>query len=324
MNLVRTTLIALGVVWLAAVRSDGQTPSTPANAALRYWMAFAVLRDPPADQATANLLERVAEGSAPWDEAQLGKILDANREAIEIMARASMLTSCDWGIEYDLGPNAPIPHLAKARVLGRLAVLGGIRLAATGQSSQAVDAWLVGVRFSQHVAQGGSLISLLSAQRVLIPTLRALTGAVSRGTLDAVQRKKIETAIRALPETAFDWGAALRREEASLNITLGRLSAARDPAVYFAAVTQLPAPPRDFVPPTAADIAAFHAVITRMVDALRLLPNQERQILAEIGNGRKARHPFFQRTLPSPEMLNSARFEIRARRQTLLDALARP
>lgn len=48
------------------------------NAALRYWMAFAVLQDAPADAATADLLQRVADGSVPWDEGRLGPILDAN------------------------------------------------------------------------------------------------------------------------------------------------------------------------------------------------------------------------------------------------------
>src|SRR6266853_674197 len=119
---------------LLVSRADAQAPAT--NAALRYWMAFAVMHDPPADQATAQLLDRVAAGTAPWDEAKLGKLLDDNREALQIMQRATRLASCDWGLEYELGPTTPIAHLAKARVLGRLNAIAGARLAARGQLAQ--------------------------------------------------------------------------------------------------------------------------------------------------------------------------------------------
>ena len=64
------------------------------NAAVRYWTAFALLQDPPANEGATTLLLRVAEGAAPWDEAQLGPILDANAQALAIMERASTLRSC--------------------------------------------------------------------------------------------------------------------------------------------------------------------------------------------------------------------------------------
>src|SRR5690349_730663 len=128
---------AIVATCLFASTVHAQQPAT--NAALRYWMAFAVMQDPPADTATTDLLSRVANGSAQWDEGRLGPILDANSEALNIMGRASSLRSCDWGVEFELGPVAPIPHLAKARVLGRLNVLSGHRLAAWGPTSDAVD-----------------------------------------------------------------------------------------------------------------------------------------------------------------------------------------
>jgi hypothetical protein len=191
-------------------RADAQAPTT--NAALRYWMAFAVMHDPPADQATAQLLDRVAAGSAPWDEAKFGRLLDDNREALEMMQRASKLPSCDWGLEFELGSNTPIAHLAKARALGRLNGIAGTRLASRGQWAQAVDLWLAGVRFSQHVAHDGTLIALLSARLSLSPSLKSLAGAASRPSVDAALRRRIADAVRAIPEAGFDWADAMRRE----------------------------------------------------------------------------------------------------------------
>src|SRR5436309_264936 len=174
----RPIIVAVITACLLVVRADAQQPT--GNAALRYWMAFALLQDPPADTATTDLLQRVADASVPWDEGRLGAILDANAGALEIMRRGSTLRSCDWGVEYDLGPGTPIAHLAKARVLGRLNVLSGMRLATHSQLAEAIDIWLAGVRFSQHLAQGGTLISLLSANSILTPNLNALAANSAR------------------------------------------------------------------------------------------------------------------------------------------------
>jgi hypothetical protein len=209
-----TRLIAtVGAVCVLAAAPHAQQQQT-LNAAVRYWTAFALLQDSPANESATTLLLRVAEGSAPWNETQLGPIIDANSQAIAIMERASTLRSCDWGIEYELGPNAPIPHLARARVLGRLSVVSGMRLAARGQTSEAVDRWLAAIRFSQHLAQGGTLISLFSAQSILVPTLRALASETSR--LSADSRAKVAAVVGMLPETAFNWADAMRREESAL------------------------------------------------------------------------------------------------------------
>jgi hypothetical protein len=191
------TAFAIAAFALAS-RAEAQVPAGSTNAALRYWMAFALMQDPPADQATAELLDRVAAGTSPWDEAKLGKILDDNRRALEIMRRATALPLCDWGLEYELGPNTPIAHLAKAR------------LAARGQLAQAVDAWLAGVRFSQHVAHDGTLISLLSARLSLSPSLKSLARVASQ--LDAPHRQQIAAVVRAIPDAGFDWADAMRRE----------------------------------------------------------------------------------------------------------------
>ena len=203
------TLCAVAVCMIVS-RSSAQPAPNPPNAALRYWMAFAVLRDPPADQATAELLDRVASGASPWDEAKLGKILDDNREAFEIMWRASKLPFCDWGLEYELAQRTPIAHLAKGRVLARLNGVAAARLESSGQLARAVDVWIAGIRFSQHLASGGTLISLLSARLALSPALKSLARAAPR--LDAAQRKQIQTAVRAIPDAGLDWADAMKRE----------------------------------------------------------------------------------------------------------------
>jgi len=283
------TAVVLATCVLAVPVNAQQTTD---NAALRYWMAFAVLQDPPADATTTELLLRVTDGAAPWDEGRLGAILDANSEALAIMGRASTLRSCDWGIEYELGPNTPIAHLPKARVLGRLNVLSGIRLAARGQTPDAVDRWLAGVRFSQHLAHGGTLISLFSAQSILLPGLRALVNEVSR--LNPESRARIDAVVRALPETGFDWADAMQREEAAL-----------------AAGVRMNAVPGLRI----QDLGALRTALPQITDALRLPPDRGRTALASVNLGSL---PF-----PSPLKVNEQREVVRAARQRVLDTLAR-
>ena len=96
-----------------------QKASRPAdNAALRYWMAFAQMNDSPISGEDAALMDAIVNGNAPWDEQKFGPLVEQNKEAIETMIRGTRLPFCDWGIEYDLGPDAPIAYLPKARALG--------------------------------------------------------------------------------------------------------------------------------------------------------------------------------------------------------------
>ena len=101
----RVVIVAAVAACLLVLPAGAQPPT--GNAALRYWMAFALLQDPPADAATTDLVQRVADGKAPWDESRLGPILDANGDALEIMRRGSTVRACDWGIEYRPGHERP-------------------------------------------------------------------------------------------------------------------------------------------------------------------------------------------------------------------------
>jgi hypothetical protein len=56
-------------------RAEVRSPLETRNAALRYWMAFAEMKDPPADKSLQDLLERTSVGQAAWDEAFMAQLL---------------------------------------------------------------------------------------------------------------------------------------------------------------------------------------------------------------------------------------------------------
>jgi hypothetical protein len=285
------------------------------------------LQDPPSDQATADLLQKTAAGEAAWDEAKLGPILNKNEDAIRGMQRATKLPECDWGLEYDLGPRASIGYAPRARVLARLNTLYGMRLAAKGNTQEAVDAWLAGVRFSEHLTQGGSLVFFLIAKMGLLSNFRALTQAAEGGALTPTERTEVEEVVRALPKTGFDWSAALEYEAYGLDVALKQLKESANPAEYYQKLTGnatrekfAVGRPLLFVGPTAADTAAFRKAVAAAQRALQLKPEEVQERLKALQESIAAL-PFYREFTPSLVKINESRVEVEAAREYLLQAL---
>jgi hypothetical protein len=316
--------------WIAAVLlifcatpacAQFKRPVPTRNAALRYWLAFADLQDPPADKAVTDLLEKTAAGEAPWDEAKLGPILDQNDAAILGMQRASKLPECDWGIDYEAGPTASIAYVPRARVLARLNTLYGIRLASKGDTQKAVDTWLAGIRFSQHLAQGGSLIFALVAKTALLSNFQALTQAAQNGKLSEEQRREVAALVRALPETGFDWGQAMWFEQDSLDLAEKRVAEAANPSAFYQELTGERAP-EGFAVPKPSEVAAFHKAMGAAEAELRASPKPAAEKLKELQDSVRSLHPFYVALTPSFTHVNGARIQIADARETLLHALA--
>jgi hypothetical protein len=319
----KTNLILIVLIFGCAAPAWAQfkRPVPTRNAALRYWLAFADLQDPPADKATSDLLEKTAAGDAAWDEAKLGAILDKNNAAIQGMQRATKLPECDWGVEYEAGPAASIAYVPRARVLARLNTLYGMRLAAKGETQEAVDTWLAGIRFSQHLAQGGSLIFSLVAKTALLSSFHALTQASQSGSLTEAQRKEIVAAVRALPGSGFDWAQALWYEQDALDLAVKRVAEAADPSAYYQELTGERAP-ENFTVPKTSEVAAFHKTIGAAEAELRAPPAQAQDKLSALQESVKSLHPLYQALTPSFTRVNDSRIQIQDTRDKLLQALS--
>lgn len=300
----------------AEVKSSVETH----NAALRYWMAFAEMQDPPADKTTQALLEKTAFGQVSWDEARLGPILDSNSDALQTMQRATKLPDCDWGLEYGRGPRAPIAYLAKARVMARLNTLQAMREIAAGNSGSAVERLLAGVRFSAHQAKGGSLMSTLTAKSTLLPNLRILTTEATSGHLSAVQKKQIITAVKALPEDGFDWVAAWAMEELAIESFFAELRTSTAPKVTYQA-SMGEAMPEGTAVPSSKDLSGFRAYMAGVRAALKLSPDAARARLETLGAQRRALNELTRRLTPAPQKVNESRSELVGARKALLEVL---
>jgi hypothetical protein len=257
------------------------------NAALGYWMAFAQMKEPPS-------------GSIGPD------VIDANAAALTTLARASRGGFCDWGIDYELGPGAPIAHLPKARALASVNAAAAVRAMSRGQADQAVDQWLVGMRFASHIESGGTLISTLTAWNALRSTWEGIEPFVAERRLTAAQRARLADAIRAMPDTVFNWGSAVLNEARVL----------QSPAALAATKTGSGA----YTPPTAADTKRFLREIERVADALSRSPDQAAVVIAAY-QAEGDIHRFYRESMPSLARINENRREVKAARERLLAAL---
>jgi hypothetical protein len=321
MRTIRVMLVVVCLLPLTFVAQAQTKRAETRNAALRYWLAFAEMQDQPGDKNLAELLGKTAAGEAAWDETSLGPILDKNEEAILALQRASKLPECDWGLEYERGPNASVAYAPRARVLGRLNTLYGMRMAARGDTQRALVAWLAGIRFSQHVARGGTLIFALIGKSVLMSDLQAITMAAESGKLGNTEKQQVARVVEALPETGFDWSTALWYEQEPLDISVKQMAAAPSPRKYFEEMTDRPAP-GIFQLPTNTDIAAFHGLMADAESALRLRPEQAQDRLRALQGSVKTLHPFYQATVPSFTHVNDARAEVQVARERLQRALS--
>jgi len=313
-------LTAAPLTALAQSQAPGKFPPETRNAALRYWSAFADLQDPPADKATQDLLEKVAVGDAPWDETKLGPILDQNETAVLAMQRATKLPECDWGLEYSRGPRTSIAYVPRSRVLARLNTLYGMRLMAKGDSQSAVDTWLDGIRFSRHVAQGGTLVFQLVGKMAMLSNFHALTSAAESHQLTDAQRAQVLAAVQALPADGFDWAEALALEEASLEIGIQQIAQSENPGADFGELMGHAAP-ANFTVPTAKEIADERALFAEAEAAMRAPPAQARDRIIAIQARVPALHTYFRETTPTLTKVNAARAEVEAARQKLLKAI---
>src|SRR2546421_4143875 len=93
-------------------------PDLGANAAMKYWQAFALL--PALDKEQEKLLDQW--NKVPFDAAAL-KLIEKSRNSRVYLNRGAKLPRCDWSLNYQNGISLLLPHAGKAQVPARLVAL---------------------------------------------------------------------------------------------------------------------------------------------------------------------------------------------------------
>ncbi|MGA9977963.1 MAG: hypothetical protein WBQ08_04955 [Candidatus Sulfotelmatobacter sp.] len=264
-NLIPFVLIF--AVLLAGTAFAQQKPSLGDNAALRYYAAFAQMQDYGITDAEVKKLNGILDGPVPYDDSQYKDLVEKNKPALETMARGAALPKCDWGLDY-IGEDTPVDYARSALALGRLNVLYAFHLLIAGDKDGAVSAIKAGLRFSQDVANGGSLFATLAAKSLLVTHLRAIAFVLHTEELSAPQRSALQKAVARLGPDSLDWPSAAKRDLESLR---GRYS--NDPQASAALTKTISLYVAGLNAPKTPTVAALHDLPPQLAD---LIPNPKR------------------------------------------------
>jgi hypothetical protein len=203
----RAVCLAMTILVLPLGYACAEVPADPgANAALKYWQAFATLpklTDAEQNKLTAGYL------TMPLD-AQARELLTKAAYALQMMHHGAALRNCDWGVPPEEGIYARLPQGPAARVLSSLACLRARLRFEEGKSAEAVDDIVAGMALGRHVSQDGLLILLFVGYG--IEHRMSETLALYLPKLDARMIKDLKARLDALPPGGSP-AQALRLEE---------------------------------------------------------------------------------------------------------------
>ncbi len=209
------TTTVIGVLLLAGYARSAQAqaplPNDPLsrNAALSYWQAFALL--PQIDDEVRKKLSLAAAGSSPVDD-DLRALVRPSEAALKCLHRGAGIESCVWGIDYQSGPNAYLPHLSKARELARVALLRARIRFETGQNEAGVEDVLATVQLARHVGQEGVVVLINMLVGFAIESQAGDTAAFALSRLDQEERDEFQRRLLQIKPT-FDLTKALQGEK---------------------------------------------------------------------------------------------------------------
>jgi len=183
----------------------------PDNAAVLYYRAFLLMESP--DDDLADAVQGYGKWLIPSNE-RIEQFLRNHRRAIDMLAEASRIEHCDWGVDYSKGIDTLLPELSKARQATFLLLADSRQRAQSAEYSEALERCLAIHRMANHVGQGAvishlveiatralahqGIANVLSQTHVDEPTLIWLKTGLSqagtkRGTLKAAMQKEAET-----------------------------------------------------------------------------------------------------------------------------------
>ena len=135
--MLRALCLAMAILVLPSGHASADAPSDlGANAALKYWQAFATLPKFTDAEQTKLMAEHL---TMPLD-AQAKESVSKAEYALRMMHHGATLPRCDWGIGWEEdGIEVLLPQMSAARVLSSLACLRARMRFADGHGAEAID-----------------------------------------------------------------------------------------------------------------------------------------------------------------------------------------
>jgi hypothetical protein len=231
--MLRALSLATALVALVSGPASAEAPSDlGANAALKYWQAFATLPKFTDAEQTRLMSEHL---TMPLD-AQTREIVSKAEYSLRMMHHAVMLPDCDWGIDWEAdGIEVLLPQMGAARVLSSLACLRARMRFDEGRRAEALDDIVAATRMGRQVSRDGSLIGVLVGYSIEARMIDAL--ALYLPKLDPGAIKDLRARLDALPEGGNPAAGLRACEEKTLEWFIHKVKSAKDKESLVAVLT---------------------------------------------------------------------------------------
>src|SRR6516165_4491504 len=210
--MLRSLCLATAILALPSGHASAEAPSDlGANAALKYWQAFATLPKFTDAEQTRLMSEHL---TMPLD-ARAREVVSKAEYALRMMHHGAMLPRCDWGIDWEAdGIEVLLPQMGAARVLSSLACLRARIRFEEGRRAEALDDLVAAIRMGRQVSRDGSLIGVLVGYSIDARMGEAI--ALVLPELDPETIRDLKTRLAALPEGGNPAAGLLACEEKTL------------------------------------------------------------------------------------------------------------
>jgi hypothetical protein len=194
LNLVGLLLpLALFPACPAAAQAPDNRSDLGANAAMKYWQAFALL--PTLDEDQAKLLQNWKEVPI-YDGSAALKLIDASRMSRVYLHRGAKVQRCDWSLDDEDGPGLFMSHCPRSLNLARLALLHGRHEFEQGHWNEGWDDVTDVLKLGRHVGVDPPLVvrwvgcrietSAIEAAAPYLPELKPILPEAASAVLDAL------------------------------------------------------------------------------------------------------------------------------------------
>jgi hypothetical protein len=309
-------------------------PDLGANAALKYWQAFAQL--PKMSDAEQNKF--LAEYLTMPLDAHARELVTRSDYALRMMHQGAALPRCNWGIDWKAGGiEVLLPQMTAARVLSSVAALRARLRFEEGHNAEALADLLAAQTMGRHVSLDGSLIGVLvgynidarmgEALALHLPRLNAATIADLQKRLDALPAgARPATALRDCEENTLDWlilkVKACKDRDGVLAVLTplmgGPEAKDRDPAEQARALLQACGGTADGLLRRAEEMRPAYAAMAEKLD----LPLDRFEVEAGREAKQRAGNALFKLLFPAVSKVRQAQARAEVRRALLRAAFA--
>jgi hypothetical protein len=190
----------------------------PANAAMKYWQAFALMPELSKEQE-----KKLRSTSSPLDSAD-EKLIEEADGSLRYLHRGAAIRTCDWSLDYDDGPFMAIPHVEKARTLARLACLRARQFFARGRPNDALADIITTFVFSRHVGADPIFLNVLIQYSIEQSAIEVV--ALHLGEFDKPLLATLSARMAELPKGPSLADCVLAKKRQVVDWLIGRVEAA--------------------------------------------------------------------------------------------------